>query len=222
VALDRSVVAFNFGDWFGLEQYEGYNGVTSNIIRVNEISNAHLLLAELYRVGREPARPEQSLVFEGANGLRVYRNPDAFPRVWTAHSAEGLPDTESVLARLGDPLEQLRKRVLLTGSAPPLETCDGDDAATLESHGQSRVIVTAEMRCKGMLVLSDTWFPGWSARVDGHPTPIYEAYGLIRGVVVPAGTHTVEFRYRPLSVIAGAGTTLFGFALLILKTAVRR
>jgi uncharacterized membrane protein YfhO len=55
-----------------------------------------------------------------------------------------------------------------------------------------------------MVILADTYAPGWSATVDGQPTPIYEAYTLVRGVVAPAGAHTIDLVYRPRSVLLGA------------------
>jgi uncharacterized membrane protein YfhO len=58
-----------------------------------------------------------------------------------------------------------------------------------------------------MVILTDSWFPGWRATVDGHPTPILKAYGAFRGVVVDAGDHTIEMRYRPWSVFIGAALT---------------
>ena len=51
---------------------------------------------------------------------------------------------------------------------------------------------------------ADTYFPGWVATVDGQPAPVYEAYGFLRGVVVEAGAHRIEMRYRPKSVYWGA------------------
>ncbi len=48
------------------------------------------------------------------------------------------------------------------------------------------------------VVISDTYYPGWSATVDGQPTPLYMANGIVRGIVVYGrGGHTVEFRYAP-------------------------
>ena len=49
----------------------------------------------------------------------------------------------------------------------------------------------------GLLVLRDTWYPGWRATVDGAETPIYRINGCFRGVLVPLGRHTVSFAYRP-------------------------
>jgi uncharacterized membrane protein YfhO len=55
-----------------------------------------------------------------------------------------------------------------------------------------------------MLILADTWYPGWAATVDGRPTSIYQAYYALRGVVVEPGDHRVEFDYKPLSALLGA------------------
>jgi uncharacterized membrane protein YfhO len=59
-----------------------------------------------------------------------------------------------------------------------------------------------------MVILTDTWFPGWHATVDGKPAQIHEAYGGVRGVIADGGEHMVEMRYRPMSVIAGFLMTL--------------
>jgi uncharacterized membrane protein YfhO len=75
-----------------------------------------------------------------------------------------------------------------------------------------RVSHSARLQCAGFLVLTDTWRPGWRATVDGRATPIHEAYGALRGVVVPAGPHTVEFRYRPWSAYWGALSSALAFA----------
>jgi len=71
----------------------------------------------------------------------------------------------------------------------------------------------------GWLVLFDTYYPGWRALVDGKETAIERADVFFRAVPVPAGEHTVEFRYLPRSlvygiIISGAGLMLW-FALLI-------
>jgi uncharacterized membrane protein YfhO len=54
------------------------------------------------------------------------------------------------------------------------------------------------------VIVSDTFYPGWQATVDGKPATIHEVYGAFRGVVAEAGEHTIEMRYRPFSVLLGA------------------
>jgi uncharacterized membrane protein YfhO len=75
-----------------------------------------------------------------------------------------------------------------------------------------------------MVILTDTWFPGWRATVDGRPARIEKAYGAFRGVVVEAGDHTIEMRYRPWSVFIGASMTALAslIALAAALTSVRR
>jgi uncharacterized membrane protein YfhO len=63
----------------------------------------------------------------------------------------------------------------------------------------------------GVLVLNDSFYTGWRARVDGVERPILPANLLFRGVEVEAGEHPVEFRYAPWSVLVGtllSGATL--------------
>jgi uncharacterized membrane protein YfhO len=64
-----------------------------------------------------------------------------------------------------------------------------------------------------MVVLADSWFPGWKASVDGKPAQIYRAYNLVRGVVVEAGDHEVVMRYRPTRVYIGMALAALGVLL---------
>ena len=55
-----------------------------------------------------------------------------------------------------------------------------------------------------MVIAGETYSPGWQATVDGRRVRIYEAYSALRGVVVDAGRHRIEMRYRPKSVLLGS------------------
>ena len=77
--------------------------------------------------------------------------------------------------------------------------------------------VTAEVSADraGLLVLTDLAYPGWTARVDGKPVPILAADGYFRAVAVDAGSHRVEFRYRPISFFAGAAISAAALLALV-------
>src|SRR5262249_11722241 len=70
---------------------------------------------------------------------------------------------------------------------------------------------------KGLLVLSDNYYPGWTATIDGQPTKILRANHTMRAVNVPPGQHLVSFQFAPplffasayVSAIAGALTLSF-------------
>ena len=70
------------------------------------------------------------------------------------------------------------------------------------------VQIKARVPAPGYLVLTDTFYPGWRAYVDGIDTPIYQANYLFRAVPLNAGDHEVRFVYRPKSFAVGAALSL--------------
>ena len=69
--------------------------------------------------------------------------------------------------------------------------------ATLVVDEPERIIVETDAVRPGILVLTDTFYPGWRVTVDGAPASLLRANYLFRGVYVPAGAHWVEFTYHP-------------------------
>jgi uncharacterized membrane protein YfhO len=80
---------------------------------------------------------------------------------------------------------------------------------------ESAIELDARLDAPGLVVLADTFYPGWQATVDGVGTTIYPTNYLFRGVPVPAGAHRVRFEYRPQSVRLGAVSSGAGIALLV-------
>jgi hypothetical protein len=74
--------------------------------------------------------------------------------------------------------------------------------------GDARVRVGS--RVAGLLIHSTNMSSGWTAAIDGAPAPVYRTNGFLQGVVVPAGSHIVRFRYWPVSFTLGAVTSLAG------------
>lgn len=88
------------------------------------------------------------------------------------------------------------------------------------------VLIETDNLRDGLLVLSDNYYPGWYASVDGAPTQILRANHTMRAVNVPAGRHLVSFRFIPAAFfvsmyvsLAAAAVTL---AALILSFFMRR
>jgi hypothetical protein len=98
--------------------------------------------------------------------------------------------------------------LMAEGDTPEVDTCAAPDEVEMPHHGANGVQITANMGCRGMVILTDAWYPGWRAWVDGQSTEIHEVYGGVRGAIVPAGRHTIEMRYRPWSVLLGFLMTL--------------
>jgi hypothetical protein len=155
-----------------------------------------------------PPRPDLTLAYDGPDA-RIFVNPRALPRARVVGRARCADDRTGLrLVREGgvDP----RAEVVLAGCAvPPVpaagtgaEGAGGGRARILEDEG-NRLRVAVEAPAPAYLVLTDTWFPGWEARVDGQPAPILRADHAFRAVVVPAGPSEVEFRFRPRGFVPG-------------------
>jgi membrane protein YfhO len=206
-------IPFNFGDWYGIDQYGGYlASLPANLVRFDQ-NNARVMkmFGVNYSVTRSPAGPNQQEVFAAESGLKLYWNADALPRTWAVHEAVEAHNDVEAIGFINDGNFDLRKKVFLFSSPPQLETCNGDEYVRMLTRTSASLVVEAKLKCRGMVLVGDSYFPGWQATVDGKPAKIFEANGMIRAVVVDAGRHTIEMKYRPRSVYLGALMTLAGF-----------
>jgi uncharacterized membrane protein YfhO len=78
------------------------------------------------------------------------------------------------------------------------------------------VELRASSQARSLLVLADSYYPGWRVSVDGRPATVIRADHAFRGVVLPAGSHTVRFWYVDDRFRLGlvlAGLTILGLLL---------
>ncbi len=132
----------------------------------------------------------------------IYENADPMPRCFVVGHAQTLqPATDAVrqLAEL-DP----RRAVLVDRDVLPPGPRQSFRPAEMVEYTASRVIVRATLDAPGYLVLSDAYYPGWTAHIAGQPAAVLPANLAFRAVALPAGRHAVEFRCRPPSFQAGA------------------
>jgi hypothetical protein len=217
-------VSINFGDWYGIDTFYGY--VASLPINFGDVEfhtlRTKMLYGVNYALSKKPTMDGQQEVFRDDNGLIVFKNPNPLPRVWTVHEAVRVKNPQDARLHLQDLNFDLRKKTFGYDAPPAMDSCEGDTIRYF-SRGINSTNVVVDMKCRGMVIQSENNAPGWTAVVDGKKTPIYEAYTAMRGVVVGPGTHKIEMRYRPLSVMAGAGATLSAFiGALMLWAAGRR
>ncbi len=212
VEYDDNEIPFNLGDWYGIETSNGYlASVTANIWNMDIFSpHSKDFFGIRYYFAKAAPRPELREVYQGKSGVKVFESMTAYPRVWSVHRITFLHDRKALRAAMDAPGFDPLQAALVSDSAPDPAACNsaGDDVQ-MPVHSPNRLRITATLKCRGMVVLTDTWFPGWRAAVDGKTARIYEVYGGVRGVMVDQGSHLIEMKYRPLSVYLGAGMTVF-------------
>ncbi len=208
VAYDDTLIPYNIGDWYGIEAVNAYTAsVLANIWDMNLFSNrSRDFFGVGYYFGKTPPSPEFKEVFTGRSGLKVFENANAYPRVWSVHQGTSVPNLAEERRIMDEPAFDPRHTVLLRDAVPPdIGACGSNaDDIQMPQHLPNYVRIQAHLGCRGMVILTDPYFPGWRAYVDGKRALVIEAYGGVRGVVVEAGNHLVEMRYRPWSVLLGA------------------
>jgi hypothetical protein len=160
-----------------------------------------------------------------ARGLdvNIYENLRALPRAWMTSEVRVL-DEKAILQtiRTGSLPDGERwdpRRLTLVESQLPvsLNSANEEGKVSVKRYDPNRVNLQTSANEASLLVLSENFYPGWKVFVDDREAELLRVnYGL-RGVVVPAGAHEVEFVYRPWSIMAGFLISMFtGIALITL------
>jgi hypothetical protein len=146
--------------------------------------------------------PAYRLVHSG--DVKIYQNLGVLPRAFVVHQARGVATDEEALRIMGESSFDPAATVLLPGetSAGP-GTGAGNSTVQIVSYEPEQVQLDVHADGEGWLVLTDTFYPGWVAEVDGQAAPMQRADLYFRAVALGPGEHRVVFRYRPAGTYAG-------------------
>ena len=145
----------------------------------------------------------------------LYENQNVLPRAFIVPGYRLASDTAAALETMVAPDFDPEWEVVLLagegqgaimpgkGSASP-NPAEFTASVEITRYEPIRVTMEAKTNHPGFLALSDLYYPGWEATVDGEPVPTYEANAAVRAVPLSAGTHTVEFCFRPKPLLYGA------------------
>ena len=114
-----------------------------------------------------------------------------------------------------DPATDLRTTVVLDRPIAT-QSCTEGAGVVYTAIDEQHLRLDATAACAGVLVLSDNWYPGWQATLDGKPVDILRADNALRGVAVPRGPHRIEMRYHPSGMRGGAILSLLTLAGVLL------
>lgn len=159
--------------------------------------------------------PPSHEVSEGKFG--VFENQTVMPRAFLASNYEGPPDVfgeEPKTVKEKSQREKERRaliprkllsedfdfrNVLVLEKPSPVSAQFGQGNAEIVSYKPMEVVIATSSEEPKLLFLSDNWYFGWKATVDGDETEILRANYTFRAVPLVAGAHTVRFYYDPMS-----------------------
>ena len=130
-----------------------------------------------------------------SRGYVVFENPTAMPRAFVIGQTQPLAADADIVERLQhfDPRQELlvEQDLLPTGGRSDFQP------AEIVSYRAGEIVLAVELTAPGYLVLSDVWYPGWTATVDGAPAPVLPANFAFRAVPLTSGKHEIQLTYTP-------------------------
>ncbi|MBR0243040.1 MAG: YfhO family protein [Bacteroidaceae bacterium] len=146
------------------------------------------------------------------------QNPWAMGNAWMAEQVVMADDADAELMNL----EMLKEhpRTAIFGKQQDIKATlkTGTGEIRLTAYEANALSYEAETT-GGVALFSDIYYPGWQCTIDGQPTEVLRANYVLRAVVLPAGKHTIEFRFDPQSLHtteAIANTSLVALIVLLL------
>lgn len=148
--------------------------------------------------------------------VAIYRNENVFPRAFWAPTVRSAT-APAILAALQsgsiDPRQVALVEDMPATVVDSIQSAGVGGPITVTATGPNEVVMHATTSTPRFMVVAEPWFQGWQASIDGQPVTIYRTDYLLRGLAIPAGEHTITFRYRPTSVLVGV--VVSGITLLI-------
>jgi len=131
----------------------------------------------------------------------LIEDSDVLPRVKLYSNWLRPPNDQTTLQILADPRWDPAQSVLVSSNTPvpPPAAGSGGDPGTVNiaSYQPNAIKLQADVKTSAVLLYNDRVSDGWSAWVDGKRSELLRCNYIMRGVFLPAGAHTVEFRFRP-------------------------
>jgi hypothetical protein len=200
----------NIGMIFGLFNAKGYGGFLLNDISfienlpiefLSKIMGIKYIISYNYNEGR----------------VNIKDNLQILPRTFFIPSAKIIKDRNKILEYMASSSFDPTKEVILEEEVREQKAEGRKQLAKVKiiDYQPNKVTITIACNQAGFLFLSDTYYPGWKAYIDGKRTTIYRANYYFRAVQIKKGKHIVEFKYLPESFIIGVIGTFISIIFII-------
>jgi hypothetical protein len=149
----------------------------------------------------------------------LYKVERTIPRTYVVNKAKVEKDSAQVLRLLSNDEFDPAVEIVLDSEIPMPSARQLKATAKILRYDNELVTIAASTNSEAILVLADSHYPGWKAFVDGKEAAIRRANLFFRAVPLPAGNHTVEFRYEPRSFTVGLRISVVTLVALAIVTA---
>ncbi len=157
--------------------------------------------------------------------LIVFENTESMGRTRIVHRSSRVPENEKAMKIMrSSKYDPKTETIFMDPQAPLLKGPEplAKESSEIVEQFQDETVVKAELQERGLLVLADTFYPGWRAFDEhGKEHMIWRADLNLRAVFLPAGSHKVRFVFNPWDIRVGLFATLSAFLFLLASLLVR-
>jgi hypothetical protein len=194
--------------WQGGVKLDAYNQLSA-VLQTSADPRVRERLADLLGlrwVVTVPGDPVTQLAHDEPFQPRLIERPTAMPRARLVRHWTFATDVDQAMRQMRTQPPGSDTALVEVGSvgnasagAPrsPGLSADAGGAVTSAEFGINDMTVATSAPGARLLVIGDTWYPGWTAMLDGARAPVYRVNGMFRGIFVPAGVHHVRLSYVP-------------------------
>jgi len=216
--IPRSDVALAGGYGRGVFQENPHRQRLLNLLGVKYVLNKDESLGEGWRPESDTFPDEIYQLIWQEGSWQVYENKAALPRLFLVGEYQVEGEKQKIVDLILDPEFPLEEKVVLEESLPSELVVDKDALGKIEAldYQPNRVKFQVDASGNGLLFISDNFYPGWKAEIDGQETKIYRANYTFRSIFIPQGKHQVLFYYRPESFKWGLLLSLLSLGVIII------
>jgi hypothetical protein len=203
----------------GLAAYNTYlGGMGPRGSALYNFLNVKYVLSEK---GDPPDDARFRLAFSDDPQVDVYLNAAALPRVMLIYQSILVTSGEQAWAAIHQPEFDPSRQVVVEGG-PVLNGTPSSGALTIRHWDPNSIELDAMASIPTYVVLSEVYYPGWHAEVDGHAAKIFPANFAFRAVYLEPGTHRVRMFFQPASWTLGVAISAVTWCALLLAFVWRR
>lgn len=197
-----------------------------------------LLNIKYVLIASEPRDTTNSAIIQGLsspnyysayqdNDVEIYENRNVISRAFMVYDVINVKDFDSAITKLSSLNVDIRQQAVVENLSQEVEQKLAKNIATgsfvikgVKQISSGELVIDITSSSPGMLILTDQYYPGWTAYVNGVESPIYAVDAMFRGVFLEKGNYVVKFKYQPLTFLVGCCVSIIALISVLILLSV--
>ncbi len=162
-------------------------------------------------------------IIEPDGTINILPNEKTLSRAFIVTKIENIENSFDILNKMSEPSFNPKEKAFVENAKSLIinSSCQNKPHAKVLRYLPNKIIVQTDSECNGFLVLNETYYPGWKARIDsGKKKDVLKVNYCFMGTAIPGGNHIIDFIFEPKSLKTGFyisfATFLFGVVIFII------